>query len=82
MAGSSRLGEAIEAYRAKYEDKLDVQARKLLKRLAASRDAADAFNDLDWLYQDDHQDEHPHNRKMLFLKACIETEQLARTFQR
>jgi hypothetical protein len=81
MAGSSRLGEAIEAYRAKYEDKLDVQARKLLKRLAASRNAADAFNDLDWLNQDDHEDQHPHNRKMLFLKACIESEQLAHTFQ-
>lgn len=46
----------------------------MLKRLAACRDAADAFNDLDWLSQAD--------QIKLFLKACIETEQLARTFRR
>jgi hypothetical protein len=66
------LRNAVNAYLAKYEDKLDAPALELLKRLAGCRDAADAFNDLDWLSQAHHT--------MLFLKACIEAKQLARTF--
>jgi hypothetical protein len=43
-----------EAYRTKYEDKLDAPARELLERLAGCPAAADAFNGLDWLSQADH----------------------------
>jgi hypothetical protein len=68
------LRNAVNAYLAKYEDKLDAPALELLKRLAERRDAADAFNGLDWLSQANHT--------MLFLKVCIEAGQLAGTFQR
>jgi hypothetical protein len=40
------LGEAIKAYRAQHNEELDEHARKLLTRLAASDDAADAFERL------------------------------------
>jgi hypothetical protein len=71
-AAKAALRKAVEAYRAEHEGNLDKWALELLDRLAGCRDAADAFNDLDWLSQADHT--------MLFLKVCIETEQLARTF--
>jgi hypothetical protein len=72
-AAKAALRKAVEAYRTKYEDKLDAPARELLERLAGCPAAADAFNGLDWLSQADHT--------MLFLGACIEAEQLARTFR-
>jgi hypothetical protein len=64
------LREAIEPYLTQHNEELDEDARKLLTRLAASGEAADAFERLK-LKRDD---------EAAIIRACIVTENLARTF--
>src|SRR6516165_3387354 len=84
--GRPRLGEAIKAYRAKYEDQLDGPARQVLKRLEGSERARKAFARLGWLktadgrtctFPDEGRTEP--DAAMAIIKACIEAQQLAGT---
>lgn len=72
-AGVPPLREAIDAYCAEQKDKLDKGACELLARLADSYDAAKAFERLK--LNDRHAEE-------CLLTACIEADDVARTFSR
>lgn len=70
-AAASKLSDAIEAYRADQQDKLDQWALKLLARLADSLDAAKAFERLKV---------EDGGNVAVFLTTCIQAHDLARTF--
>lgn len=70
-AGAPRLRAAVEAYRIEHKGKLDQHALAVLRRLTKSSYAADAFKSLKL------KDCRVAER---ILTACIEAEQLARTF--
>jgi len=65
-----RLRQAIEHYRAQHNEELDEHADKLLKRLANSVEAAEAFERL----------KPKDDSEAAIIRACIEAENLARTF--
>lgn len=68
---SSRLREAIRAYRAQHNEELDEDAHKLLTRLASSNDAAKAF---EWLKPKED------DGGTAIIRACIEAQYLVRNF--
>jgi hypothetical protein len=72
-AKSSFLKDALAAHRASAGDSLDPKVAAMLDRLAASKEAAQAFETI--LVGDSAN----ANR---LLRACLETEELARTFKR
>jgi hypothetical protein len=71
-AGVPRLGEALRAYRAKYDGKLDAGASRVLRHLEASTTARKAFKGFDWLKES--------GDAVAIVEACVEAERLARTF--
>lgn len=70
-AGAPRLREAVDAYRANQQDKLNQQALKLLAQLTDNTDAAAAFDRLKL---------KGLTEAIPILHSCVIAEQLARTF--
>jgi len=70
QVATTRLREAVDAFRAKQNDRLDDWARGLLARLANSSNAAKAFERLKLNRREEAE----------VLEACIEAEELVRTF--
>jgi hypothetical protein len=86
-ADGPRLGEALDAYRIKYGKGLNARAQQVLRRLERSAKARNAFERLSWLKTADGKTRtFPEEGRiepdgaMAIVKACVEAEQLARTF--